>query len=170
MIRARFFLSLLLLVALAPLVLAGDKKDGAKFEMTKDEKTLMDLVNKERAEKDLPALRPHPLLFKAARDHAANMAKQRKMEHELDGKKPPQRVQAAGYNWGKVSENLAVSDNGTPPLTEVVKKWVESETHRNNLLGKDVAETGLGLARNDQGETYYVQVFARQRKVIQRRD
>lgn len=167
MIRFLIRLSPMLLVTLAaPFVLADDKKETPKFEMTKEEQTLLDLLNKERTKEKLPALQPNPLLFKAARGHSANMAKQRKMEHVLDKKKPFQRVAAAGYNWGKVSENIAIAEDGEPPLTAIVKEWMESKTHRENLLGKDVTETGLGIARNDKGEIYYTQVFARPRRVI----
>ena len=78
MIRSLSRLSLLMLVSLAAsLVLADDKKESTKFEMTKEEQTLLELLNKERTKADLPALTPHPLLFKAARGHSANMAKQR---------------------------------------------------------------------------------------------
>jgi uncharacterized protein YkwD len=155
----------MLFVLAGPFLAADEKKQPAKFEMTKDEKALLDLLNAERAKEKLPALRPNPLLFQAARTHAANMAKQRKMEHELDGKKPSDRVSATGYNWGRISENLAISENGVAPLTEIVKCWMESKTHRENLLDKGVSETGLGIARNDKDETYYAQVFARQRGV-----
>ena len=86
---------LLLLGCAAPMVLADGKKDNNPFEMTKEEQGLFDLLNKERAHKDLPALRPNPLLFQAARRHSANMAKQRKMEHLLDGKRPCSRAAAA---------------------------------------------------------------------------
>ncbi len=58
------------LTAATPFVLAEDAKEkakpeAAKFEITKNEQTLLDLLNKERADKKLPPLRPHPLLFKA---------------------------------------------------------------------------------------------------------
>src|SRR5207249_3044988 len=56
-----------------------------RFTMSGPEKKLLDLTNAEREKEKLPALRPSPLLFKVARAHAANMAKQGKMEHELDG-------------------------------------------------------------------------------------
>lgn len=155
-----------LLVLAVPFVTAEDKKDDAKFEITKDEKKIMDLVNKERTKAKLPALRPHPLLFKAARAHSANMAKQQKMEHILDGKKPSQRLEAAGYNnWGKVRENLLTVDMKNVPASKLVKAWMDSEDHRVNILSNDVSETGLGIATNAQGETYYTQIFARQRKI-----
>jgi uncharacterized protein YkwD len=168
MIRSSIALSLLVLAA--PFLAADNQKETAKFEMTKDEKTLMDLLNKERAKKKLPALKPNPLLFQAARAHAANMAKQGKMEHELDGKNPSQRVSATGYNWGRVSENLAIDEGETPRLPEIVKCWMESKTHRENLLDNKVSETGLGIARNDKGETYYAQVFGRPRGVRKTRN
>lgn len=139
-----------------------------KFDMSRDERTLLDLLNKEREKGKLPPLRPHALLFKAARGHSANMAKQEKLEHVLDGKTPGQRVLAAGYDYGKVSENIAVSDSEKAPLTMIVKSWMESKTHRDNLLSDKVTETGLGMAKNEKGEVYFTQVFARPRKVIKR--
>jgi uncharacterized protein YkwD len=161
---------LLLLLLASPIVAADDTKDAAKeetkpFEMTKQERRLLELVNKERAKAKLPELRPHPLLFKAARAHSANMAKQRKMEHILDGKRPSQRVQATGYDWGKVTENLITADETDVPLERIVKGWMDSKIHRDNILMKDVNETGLGIATNARGEIYFTQVFARQRKV-----
>jgi uncharacterized protein YkwD len=163
---------LLLLVLVSPFAAADDKKDTPKgetttpFEMTKKERKLLELVNKERAKADLPELRPHPLLFKAARAHSANMAKQRKMEHILDGKRPAQRVEEAGYDWGKVAENLITADQTDVPLEKIVQGWMDSKIHRENILLKDVTETGLGVATNRKGEIYYTQVFARQRKRV----
>lgn len=163
----RMLFSLLLLAS--PLLAGDDKKEASKSEtikceMTKNERKLLELVNKERAKADLPALRPHPLLFKAARAHARNMAKQRKMEHNLDGKRPAQRVEEAGYDWGKVAENLITADQTDVPLKKIVKGWMDSKIHRENILLKDVNETGMGIATNAKGEIYYAQVFARQRK------
>lgn len=146
-----------------------DKNKTTDFEMTKDEKTLVEAINKERAKKKLPDLRPNALLFKVARAHSANMAKQGKMEHVLDGKDPGDRVLAAGYDYGKISENLAWSEAPGAPLTDVVKEWMESKTHRDNLLSDRITETGLGIAKNKKGEIYYTQLFARPRKVIKKK-
>jgi uncharacterized protein YkwD len=157
-------LILLLLLLASPPTAVDNKEEAPKFEMTKDERRLLELVNKERAKADLPALRPHPLLFKAARAHSANMARQRKMDHVLDGKRPAQRVEEAGYDWGKVAENLITADQTDVPLEKIVKSWMDSKSHRENILLKDVTETGLGIATNAQGEIYCTQIFARQRK------
>jgi len=158
---------LLLLFGLAwSFVAADDKKEASRFEMTRKERQLLELVNKERAKADLPPLRPHPLLFKAARAHSANMAKQRKMDHILDGKRPAQRVEEVGYNWSKVAENLITADQSDVPLETIVKSWMDSKPHRENILLKDVTETGLGIATNAKGEIYCTQIFARPRKRV----
>jgi len=161
---------LLLVILVSSSPAADDTQKAAKeekktFEMTEKERKLLELVNEERTKANLPALRPHPLLFKAARGHSANMAKQRKMEHILDGKRPSQRVEAAGYDWGKVTENLVTADQSDVPLERIVKEWMDSKIHRENILMKDVTETGLGIAKNAKDEIYYTQVFARPRKV-----
>jgi uncharacterized protein YkwD len=166
--------ALIPLVLLVPVSLfAGDdakeKREDGGFALTKDEQTLLELLNKERDKEKLPPLRPQSLLFKAARGHSANMAKQEKLEHVLDGKTPGQRVLAAGYDYGKVSENIAVSDSDKAPLPMIVKSWMESKTHRDNLLSDKVTETGLGIAKSEKGGVYYTQLFARPRKVIKPR-
>ena len=85
------------------------------------------------------------------------------MRHVLDGKNPADRVRQAGYDYAKVGENIGVSEKGAP-LEDAVKGWMDSPPHRDNILNRRFQETGLGIARNDKGETYYTQVFATPRK------
>jgi uncharacterized protein YkwD len=162
---SRLSFPFVLVVAVAQLAAADEAKEKAKFQSTKDERELIELINKERAKEKLPALKPNSILNKVARAHSANMAKQGKMEHVLDKKTPSDRVLGAGYDYGKISENIAWSDTAKAPLTAIVKGWMDSKTHRVNILSDKVTETGLGIAKNDKGEVYYTQVFARPRKV-----
>lgn len=159
-----------LMVLLAAPALAEDAKAPPKGEMTADETKLIELINAERKKAKLPPLRPHPVLSKVARAHSANMARQQKMEHVLNGKNPGERVLAAKYDYGKISENIAMSDGPGVPLDMIVKGWMDSKTHRENLLSDKVTETGLGIATNKEGEVYYTQLFARPRKTIDPRD
>jgi uncharacterized protein YkwD len=167
-------LSLLALVLTAPLMPADDKKpaepagteDG--FRMTPDEKQLLEMTNAERAKEKLPQLTPNPLLFKIARLHSANMAKKGEMNHVLDGKTPPQRTLAGGYNYRRVAENIAMSEKypkeERPPLKEIMEGWMNSDIHRENILRSGMEDIGLGIARNDKGEIYFTQLFATPRK------
>ncbi len=137
-------------------LLAGATQDTG-FKLSEDERKLLDLVNAERRNKKLPALKINPLLCDVARDHSANMAKQGKMEHELDGKSPYDRIKGAGYRYTLAGENLA---RGDVSLEEVVAAWMRSKVHRENILEEEFTEVGIGTCRDEKGDTYYAQVFA----------
>jgi uncharacterized protein YkwD len=159
------------LLLLALLVAAGETKSapnppprtdekaipGPNPPLSADEKTILDLTNKAREEKSLPPLTVNPLLTKAARAHSANMAKQEKMDHVLDGKNPGDRVKEAGYKFSWAGENIAVGENVT--VRQVFDGWMNSEHHRDNILKPEYREIGIGIAHNAKGEVYYTQVF-----------
>jgi uncharacterized protein YkwD len=134
--------------------------EPAKLELSKEERTLLELTNAERKKKELPPLKPSPLLFKVARAHAANMAKHEKMAHDLDDKNPFQRLKEAGYKYAFAGENVAA---GLDDLAEIMKGWMESEFHRKNILSEKFTEIGLGIARDKKGEPYLAQVFGKPR-------
>jgi uncharacterized protein YkwD len=164
MSRSRlFFAAFLLFLATWSAPLRGvEQKEKPKFEMSEEEKTLLELTNKERAKEKLMPLETNPLLFKLAREHSANMVKQEKMDHVLDGKNPADRARDAGYDYLNIAENLATAEN--TPLSDVMKGWMESKIHRDNILSKDVTQIGLGIARTEKGVYYYTQVFGRPKK------
>lgn len=126
-------------------------------KLSSEEQSLLDLTNRERRMKNLPALKVHPQLMKAAREHAVNMAKQQKLDHQLDGKDLANRLKALEYAFSEAGENIAHK-----PVTArlVMKKWMDSEDHRNNILSEEFVEIGLGMAKSEKGEYYWVQVFA----------
>jgi uncharacterized protein YkwD len=133
-----------------------------KFQLAKQEQELVDLTNKERAKKNLPPLKVDPALTKAARQHSANMAKQEKMEHILDGKRPEQRAEAAGYRLGWVGENIAAGEQWTLP--GLMSDWMGSKPHRENILSKRYTEIGVGMAKTAKNEWYYTLLFGRPRR------
>jgi len=155
--------SIALGVLAAVLAVAADKPEAKKFGISRDEQVFLDLTNKARAQEKLPPLTPNPILFQVARAHSANMLKQGTMEHELDGKKPAQRVEAAGYDYKRVGENIANSEENAT-LEMVMKALMDSKVHRENILKDNYSEIGVGIARNNKGEAYYTQVFATPRK------
>jgi uncharacterized protein YkwD len=141
----------------------GDGKEGAaKFEMSRAEKVLLDLTNKERAKEKLSPLKPSPTLFKVARAHSANMAKQDQANHVLDGKNPSQRTLAAGYDYKHLGENIADTDGA--PMGVIMKGWMNSKHHRDNILKPEYTEIGLGIVRSGKGIIYYTQLFGTPKK------
>lgn len=138
------------------------KKDKAKFELSEDERTLVELTNKEREKHKLPAFKSNRILMEVARAHSANMAKQGEMNHELDGKNPAQRVKEAAYDYSWTGENIAAGERWS--LAGVVEAWMNSEHHRENILKEKYEEIGIGVVRASDGKTYYTQVFGTHKK------
>jgi uncharacterized protein YkwD len=169
----------IVLVLLGGLVLAGppdtprgSEKAEPPLQLSAEEKEVLELTNAERAREKLPPLKPNPVLFRVARAHAANMARQGQMKHVLDGKNPAQRTIGAGYDYGKVGENIALAEGTTdkevPPAKAIVDGWMHSKVHRENLMDPEYTDIGLGVVRKDTGmdkvEVYYTQLFGRPRK------
>src|SRR5437764_321055 len=115
----RWLIALVVLLGLA--VLAGpaqERKEEPELKLSDEERTLLKLLNEDREKEKLPLVQPKPILMKVARAHSANMARQEKMAHVLDGKRPMQRVEEAGYNYRLVGENVAMSEGEEVTLAE----------------------------------------------------
>lgn len=155
----RFLLIVPCLIVLSGLTLAfaEDKDESKNIKLSEDEQTIFDLTNKAREKEKLPPLKLNALLTRVARAHSANMAKQGKLSHELDGKNPSQRIKDAGYaaSWG--GENVANADGYT--ASAIFDMWMESKAHKENILKDKYKEIGIGVAKNAKGEVYYTQVF-----------
>ncbi len=129
-----------------------------KLEMTADERVILDLTNEARTKENLTAVKAESVLFGVARAHAANLAKKGELNHILDGKNPADRVRDSGYRYTWVGENIAAGDRWTPQKT--FKVWMDSKIHKDNIMDEKYKEIGLGIARGEDGQIYYVQVFA----------
>jgi uncharacterized protein YkwD len=160
MIRFTSAFLLILLVCLP--TWAEEKKDPAERKLSANEQKLLEWTNQVRAEHKLPPLESHPLLNRLAQEHSANMARQGKMSHVLDGKTPAQRARAAGYSYASIGENIAMSDGFL--LKVITEAWLKSKNHRENILATRYKEIGIGIVRNDEGDYYYTQVFGRRRQ------
>ncbi|MFT3880553.1 MAG: CAP domain-containing protein [Gemmatales bacterium] len=151
--RSAFLFTVILIVVLQ----ANIAGDDPPLKLTAEEQELVDLTNAARKKEGLPELQPHPKLFQSARLHAANMAKQDKLDHELDGKTMIDRLQAVEYAVESAAENIAHKQT-TP--RKVIASWMESEGHRKNILTEDFRHIGVAVAKNAKGERYWVQMFA----------
>jgi uncharacterized protein YkwD len=149
-------------ILLAILAAATIAAEPPALELSDGEKAVCELTNTERARAGLPALTPDATLFAAARSHSANMARQNKLSHKLDGKEVDDRVEAAGYNYMFVGENVAWNQDSP---AKAMQSWMNSSGHRANILNKDYTQLGVGIARNRDGEPYYTQVFGRPRTI-----
>jgi uncharacterized protein YkwD len=101
------------------------------------------LVNEQRSAVGLPPLVVNDTLTDEAQQYADYMADANFFSHYgPDGSNVQSRAEAAGYTtWTFLGENLAAGQD-TPD--RVVKAWMNSPTHRDNILSPDAAEVGVG--------------------------
>ena len=119
---------------------------------------VLQLVNLERAQRDLPPVVVHPRLQKVAEDYACRMVTEKFFGHRdpVTGHGPAERVIAGKYPFYAVGENLAA---GPETPAEVMERWMESPSHRDIILDPNWKEIGIGVRRGGEYATYWVQEF-----------
>jgi len=147
----------LTLIAFASTAFAQATKE---FKLSDVEQAVIDATNVERKDKKLVALTMSPKLMAAARAHAAAMAKQDMLAHELDGDNADKRVATAGYKYSHLGENIAWNQK---TAKDALAAWMDSEGHRKNILNDEFTEIGVAAVANDKGELYWCQVFGKPR-------
>ncbi|WP_226899908.1 CAP domain-containing protein [Nonomuraea phyllanthi] len=123
------------------------------------EKEVLRLTNAERAKGGCGPLKPDPLLRAAAVGHSADMARRNYFDHDSkDGRSFMDRITAAGFTGGRAfAENIAF---GQPSAASVVRGWMESPGHRENIMNCAYTLIGVGAVKNSQGRIYWTQDFA----------
>ena len=122
---------------------------------------LVELANEHRSRAGLPPLRANAQLMRAAQTQAEQSASLGRMAHVLPGARyprPEDRLDASGYPWRAFAENIAMGQRST---SEAIEAWMKSPGHRQNMLSATYTEMGTGVATDDSGRAYYVQVFGR---------
>jgi len=102
-------------------------------------------------------------LAEVAFGHATDMAEHGYFEHDdLTGQSPADRVRAVGYRERLVGENIAY---GPQSVDEVVRGWLDSPDHCENIMDPRFAEMGIAYAagRTSRHGRYWVQVLAEPR-------
>ncbi len=117
--------------------------------------TLQDLLfshNEERAKSGLPPLKLNTTLSTSATNKASTMLQTNCWSHYCPPDKEPwDYFKEAGYNYQHAGENLA---EGFTNIDSVIDAWMNSPTHRENVLNGDFEEVGFGFAYGDyQGKS-----------------
>ncbi len=107
---------------------------------------VIQLSNDERAREGLPALSEHPLLKKAAQAKLRDMFQKQYFDHiSPEGKAPADVIEAAGYAYVIVGENLAEGDFADD--RDLVTGWMNSEGHRKNIMHAKYTQIGVAVER-----------------------
>ncbi len=118
-----------------------------------ESQTLMSLINEERENRNLTRLFTHRALLTAASEKSQDMIDRDYFAHvDPDGNYVWPKIVAAGYTPYKIlGENLAVDFATSEGL---VKAWIDSPTHRANLLHPDFFDQGLAALFGDYQGRY----------------
>lgn len=121
---------------------------------------IVDLTNDERDSGSLSPLSRNATLDEAAREKAEHMAKNEYFAHySPDGVSPWYWFDEVGYNYLHAGENLAVHFTES---NEVVEAWMNSPTHRANIMNGEYTEIGVGTAKGEyksRPTIFVVQLF-----------
>ncbi|MFG2986527.1 CAP domain-containing protein [Streptomyces sp. NPDC048258] len=113
------------------------------------ESAVLALVNKERAAAGCGPLAVNAKLSAAARGYSDTMARSGVMSHTgPDGSTMTTRVEAAGYGWSRLGENIA---RGQADADAVMNAWMNSPGHKANILNCAFREIGIGVHKGDGG-------------------
>ena len=149
----------------APVTSAEAKpvEQPAQTDVAAAKQDIIDRTNALRHQKGVAALRVNDKLMQAAQVRAEEMAASGAYSHT----RPDGRKNTTVTDCPYVGENIhRIADwalQGKSVSEVAVWSWNLSGGHRDNLLEKNYAETGVGLARgvNDNGDAcwYCVQLF-----------
>jgi hypothetical protein len=118
---------------------------------------LINLINQDRKKLGLSTLNENQKLEEAASLKAKDILEKDYFSHwSPDGISPWYWLEKVGYNYQSAGENLAI---GFLDSKEVYEAWMNSPSHRANILNPNYQEIGISVLKGDfQGNEVFVVV------------
>lgn len=124
--------------------------------LTTEEQEVFDLVNKQRTDNGLKALKVDSNLQKVAKEKANDMIKNNYFAHNSPTYGSPfDMMKKFGISYKSAGENLAGNSTGK----RAVDAWMNSEGHRANILNSSFNYTGVAVVESSKYGRIYVQMF-----------
>ncbi len=144
---------------------SGQKREKATTELV--EGKILRFTNEERAQRGLARLRPSRALEFMAKTHSNNMCRTRSLEHE--SRKFPKGWRTFGGRLKRVGLGSGAENIGYRGLhgssdrwaEQMVKGWMNSPSHRKNILDPRFRYLGVGIRPCANKLGYATQVFSR---------
>lgn len=134
-----------------------------------DQKRLIELTNLERSKSGLSPVSENSTLDQAAYAKAQNMFEENYWAHFApSGKTPWDFILSSGYKFSYAGENLAKNFSSSD---EVVTAWMNSPSHKENLLSSKYKEIGIAVVDgvlDGQQTTLVVQMFGTTSSLVAR--
>ncbi|MDO8507796.1 MAG: CAP domain-containing protein [bacterium] len=119
-------------------------------------------INEQRKKQSENTFTESPLLDRAAQEKLQDMFAKNYWDHTSPtGEKAWVFIDKTGYSYTVAGENLA---RGFVSADGMVGAWMDSPTHKKNILDKDFSETGIAVGNgviNGKSATVAVQLFGK---------
>jgi uncharacterized protein YkwD len=127
------------------------------------ERQLLGLIDRERSDHGLSALKTDAILTDAARGHSEEMAEKNYFNHVSPTRSlrsPMDRYTRAGGRAPSISlgENIYMSSRTS--ATAAHQAFMHSPGHRENILERSWRRVGVGIRVNDGGEIWVTEMFS----------
>ena len=124
--------------------------------MTADEKEVFNLINVQRQNNGLSALKVDDEVQRVARIKAQDMVNNNYFAHESPTYGTPfNMLKSFGISYKSAGENIAGNSSNQAAVTA----WMNSSGHRANILNSSYNYTGIGVINSSKYGKIYVQMF-----------
>lgn len=124
--------------------------------MNSDEKEVFDLINKQRTNNGLDALKNDSEIQRVARIKAQDMVYNNYFSHTSPTYGSPfDMLKSFKISYKTAGENIA----GNPSNSSAVTAWMNSSGHKANILNSNFNYTGIGVVNSPKYGKMYVQLF-----------
>lgn len=124
--------------------------------LTSDELEVFNLINQQRANNGLPALKIDSEVQRVARIKAQDLVDNNYFAHNSPTYGTPfNMLKSFGITYNSAGENIAGNSSNSAAVTA----WMNSSGHRANILNSSYNYTGIGVVSSPKYGKIYVQMF-----------
>lgn len=135
---------------------SGGGQSTTTASMTADEKEVFDLINKQRTNNGLTALKVDNEVQRVARIKAQDMVDNNYFAHESPTYGTPfNMLKSFKISYKTAGENIAGNSSNSGAVTA----WMNSSGHKANILNGNYNYTGIGVVSSPKYGKIYVQMF-----------
>ena len=134
----------------------SNSNSNTNTTMTADEKEVFDLINKQRTNNGLAALKNDSEVQRVARIKAQDMVNNNYFSHTSPTYGSPfDMLKSFKISYKTAGENIA----GNSSNSSAVTAWMNSSGHKANILNSNFNYTGIGVVSSPKYGKMYVQLF-----------
>ncbi len=134
----------------------SNSNSNTNTTMTADEKEVFDLINKQRTQNGLSALKLDTETLRVARIKAQDMVDNNYFSHNSPTYGTPfQMLNSFKISYKTAGENIAGNSSNSAAVTA----WMNSSGHKANILNSSFNYTGIGVVKGSKYGKIYVQLF-----------